>query len=219
MRFSCATFLALAGVAGTDAFLSLAFKQPRLAPLGPILDGGWNNDDFLAALSGNGSSGEPEEEETAEEDEGQGGSRFKDMQRKAQQQESTSSMSRSVENPFLTTPDATPDTTPDTTQPVVGLSMEEQAAMYREMTARAALPDAPQRIAKTNKAGRPEGRNRDADTISNSADLYFAQLKRDSTVRGVARLQGDDETADRVFEDEGIKELDSLLVENPYLKG
>ena len=66
---------------------------------------------------------------------------------------------------------------------------------------------------------RPAGRNRDADSIANTSDLYFAQLKRDSTVRGLARIRGDDETAQAIFEDEGIAQLEDLLHENPYLKG
>jgi hypothetical protein len=75
------------------------------------------------------------------------------------------------------------------------------------------------RTARTDRAGRPVGRNRDADTIANAADLYFAQLKRDSSVRGKARIRGDAEKADQVFADKGIKELEGLMYENPYLKG
>jgi len=105
------------------------------------------------------------------------------------------------------------------------LSVEEQARRFREMMqnggsgAGADVPPPPRRVAQTDRAGRPVGRNRDADTIANTADLYFAQLKRDSTVRGMARLRGDQEEADKVFEDEGIKELEKMVTENPYLKG
>mmetsp|Transcript_15246 Transcript_15246/g.24705 ORF Transcript_15246/g.24705 Transcript_15246/m.24705 type:complete len:679 (-) Transcript_15246:110-2146(-) len=113
------------------------------------------------------------------------------------------------------------------------LSVEEQARMFREMMAQQqggapavntpvvpVAADVPvQRVAKTDRAGRPVGRNRDADTIANTSDLYFAQLKRDSTVRTLARIQGEDEVAEKVFEDEGIKQLDELLQKNPYLKG
>jgi hypothetical protein len=76
-----------------------------------------------------------------------------------------------------------------------------------------------QRVSKTDRAGRPVGRNRDADSIANTSDLYFAQLKRDSTVRTLARIRGEVEIAEKVFEDEGIKQLDDLLQKNPYLKG
>lgn len=103
------------------------------------------------------------------------------------------------------------------------LSVEEQARMFREMMAGnqspASPPPAPARVAKEDRAGRPIGRNPDADKIANTSDLYFAQLKRDSTVRTIGRLRGDDEVSESVFKDEGIKELDSLLLANPYLKG
>merc|ERR1712146_541491 len=77
----------------------------------------------------------------------------------------------------------------------------------------------PQRAARTDRAGRPIGRNRDADTIANTSDLYFAQLKRDSTVRAIGRIRGDKEVSEAVFQDEGIKELDKMLKKNPYLQG
>jgi hypothetical protein len=104
--------------------------------------------------------------------------------------------------------------------------------MFREMMAAQqlggnAIPVAPvttdipqtQRVAKTDRAGRPVGRNRDADMIANTSDLYFAQLKRDSTVRTLARIRGEAEIAEKVFEDEGIEQLNQLLQKNPYLKG
>merc|ERR1712238_459512 len=62
------------------------------------------------------------------------------------------------------------------------------------------------------------GRNRDADMIANSSDLYFAQLKRDSTVRTIGRIRGEKDISEAVFEDEGIEQLQSLVQENPYLK-
>ncbi|KAL3918387.1 MAG: hypothetical protein SGARI_007480 [Bacillariaceae sp.] len=112
------------------------------------------------------------------------------------------------------------------------MSVEEQARMFREMMAQqqgsaetpASPPPpqpaaAPQRTSKTDRAGRPVGRNRDADTISNTADLYFAQLKRDSAVRTMARVRGEDDVAEQVFEDEGIKQLEGILKENPHLVG
>ncbi|KAL7557736.1 hypothetical protein ACA910_006213 [Epithemia clementina (nom. ined.)] len=64
--------------------------------------------------------------------------------------------------------------------------------------------------------GRRIGRNRDADAIVNSADVYFAQLKRDSSLRNIARFSGDDEKANAVFSDPSLKEI--KLHVNPYLE-
>ena len=55
------------------------------------------------------------------------------------------------------------------------------------------------------------GNNRDAYEITNPADVYLAQLKRDSTVRTEARKRGDIDTANQVFEDVGVKALNNLL--------
>merc|ERR1712157_625797 len=46
--------------------------------------------------------------------------------------------------------------------------------------------------------GRKIGRNKDADAISNASDVYFAQLKKDSTTRDLARYSGDDTKANDV---------------------
>jgi hypothetical protein len=61
------------------------------------------------------------------------------------------------------------------------------------------------------------GRNRDADAISNTSDLYLAQLKYDSTVRNIARYRGDEAKANAVFQDEGVHKLKDELLKNPYL--
>lgn len=53
--------------------------------------------------------------------------------------------------------------------------------------------------------------NRDAYEISNPADVYFAQLKRDSTVRSLARRAGDLETANTPFADVGVQALKGYL--------
>jgi hypothetical protein len=53
--------------------------------------------------------------------------------------------------------------------------------------------------------------NRDAYEISNPADVYFAQLKRDSTVRSLARRSGDLETANTPFADAGVQALKGFL--------
>lgn len=55
--------------------------------------------------------------------------------------------------------------------------------------------------------------NRDAYEITNPADVYFAQLKRDSTVRTEARKRGDLEAANNPFSDPGVKALNNLLSE------
>jgi hypothetical protein len=53
--------------------------------------------------------------------------------------------------------------------------------------------------------------NKDAYEISNPADVYFAQLKRDSTVRSIARRNGDLETANSPFADVGVQALNGIL--------
>ena len=64
--------------------------------------------------------------------------------------------------------------------------------------------------------GRPVGYNPDAFSISNTADLYFAQLKQDSKVRKLARMRGDTDTANRVFEDETVRRIGDSWRPNPY---
>lgn len=66
----------------------------------------------------------------------------------------------------------------------------------------------------TGYDGRKIGRNKDADTISNAADVYFAQLKRDSTSRNLARYSGDERTANAVFHDPSIHDI--TVPVNPY---
>ena len=179
--------------------------------------GSWNNDGFLEALSGGGNQPPDDDNEDEEPRDGdQGGSRLKEIMAKAQQSSIPSERGfRPIENPFLTPPPVSPPIDPEE------LTLEEQARRFRQMMQNGGgeLPPQSRRTARTDRAGRPVGRNRDADTIANAADLYFAQLKRDSSVRGVARMRGEDEKADKVFADEGIKELESLMYENPYLKG
>jgi hypothetical protein len=216
LKFSCATFLGLAGIVGTDAFVAPQFGRTRQTIVGAT--GGSYDDDFLKALSVGGSSNAEEEEEVS--DQGSSSSRFKalkDAAALAQQEREVRPVA--IDNPFLTppVPAIQPPVNPDE------LSVEEQARLFREMTqqqqaAPPPIPAPPQRIAKTDKAGRPQGRNRDADQITNTADVYFAQLKRDSTVRTMARINGEDDTADAVFEDEGIERLSNLLQANPYLQ-
>ena len=53
--------------------------------------------------------------------------------------------------------------------------------------------------------------NKDSYEITGPADIYFAQLKRDSYVRSVARRDGDMEVANNPFADVGVKALTSIL--------
>lgn len=64
--------------------------------------------------------------------------------------------------------------------------------------------------------GRPVGYNPDAFSVSNTADLYFAQLKQDSKVRKLARMRGDTDTANRIFEDETVRRIGDSWRPNPY---
>jgi len=237
LKFSSSTFLALAAVTTTTtttttyAFLAPSNSNTHRRSLLERKVGSWDNDDFLEALSGGNPQQEhppkyqPEEDESRRVDGDQGGSRLKHMMSAMRQQDSSQGGFRPVENPFLT---------PPSTAPAAGgmnpqeMSVEEQARRFREMMMMNVQPQgtfAPQPpqstrpTSRTDRAGRPVGRNRDADTIANSADLYFAQLKRDSSVRGMARIRGDDEAAENVFADSGIKELEGMMYENPYLKG
>eukprot|EP00578_Thalassiosira_sp_NH16_P016919 CAMPEP_0181123046 /NCGR_PEP_ID=MMETSP1071-20121207/25661_1 /TAXON_ID=35127 /ORGANISM="Thalassiosira sp., Strain NH16" /LENGTH=1033 /DNA_ID=CAMNT_0023208103 /DNA_START=49 /DNA_END=3150 /DNA_ORIENTATION=+ len=65
---------------------------------------------------------------------------------------------------------------------------------------------------------RPAGFNPDAFTMSNTADVYFAQLKQDSKVRKIARMTGDVETANRVFADDTVRQIGESWNENPHTK-
>ncbi|KAL9184460.1 hypothetical protein ACHAXT_002546 [Thalassiosira profunda] len=71
---------------------------------------------------------------------------------------------------------------------------------------------------KGTDSPRPEGFNPDAYTMSNTADVYFAQLKRDSKVRKIARMSGDVEASNQVFADSTIKEIGDSWVDNPYTR-
>ncbi len=71
----------------------------------------------------------------------------------------------------------------------------------------------PQNVENLNpKEFLPQGSgNKDAYEISNPADVYLAQLKRDSAVRTEARKKGDIVTANKPFEDVGVKAIGSIL--------
>lgn len=65
--------------------------------------------------------------------------------------------------------------------------------------------------------GKRVGRNRDADTIANTADLYFAQLKLDSKIRKQALMRGDTENFNKAFEDDRVNQLKESLQDNPHI--
>ena len=220
--------------------------------------GTWDNDDFLASLSGKNPqssssssssrslSGKDEQENedlpsdsipgaqlTAEmlskmkqnQDQGEGGKMFKTMMEKAQNRQA-SVEPEGLKNPFVANPFAgiegldPSDVAPRVESPPPALdpnalTVEQQAQLFRAML----QGQAPALMnAKPAKADiRKTGRNQDADAIQNTADVYFAQLKRDSTVRGIARIRGDQDKANAVFQDEKIEELKSLIKENPHL--
>jgi len=137
--------------------------------------------------------------------------------------------------PYQSPPPVAPQT-PPASMPVdpSTLSVEEQARMFREMMAQqqqqqqqqqpgAAYPPAvPQAAPPTPRGptvgvdGRRVGRNRDADAVVTTADVYFAQLKRDSSIRNIYRSSGDEEKANAVFEDPGIEEIKIHV--NPYIE-
>lgn len=147
-----------------------------------------------------------------EEDESPGGSRFKELLDKAQQAEP-----KPAGGPILYSPMV--GISPPTPPSMDSLSVEEQARMFREMMQnQQQQPMMPAPAPQRRTEPRKQGRNRDADTISNTADLYFAQLKRDSTVRTIARYTGDVDKANAVFQDPGVEELNHLIKTNPYLK-
>jgi hypothetical protein len=166
---------------------------------------------------------------TPEEEASQGGKMFRELLKKAQD---GTSLKPPPQPPVV--PQSPVASTPsDTSQ----LSVEQQAALFRQMMQQqqqspppppvapaytsppnySTMPAARQPIGNDVAAdGRRIGRNRDADAIVNSADVYFAQLKRDSTIRNDARLTGDADKANQVFVDPSIREIQ--MHTNPYME-
>ena len=232
MRLSVAFQSALAiGALG----VSHGFVRPTTLVCSPSalhVGKGWDNDSFLDSLSGGNDAISDANEQykaqsqaradriarlgmEADKDESQGGSRFKELLEKAQQTESK----KPAGGPILYNPMV--GISPSTPPSLDSLSVEEQARMFREMMQNQQQQQAPMMPAPSPQRRtepRRQGRNRDADTIANTADLYFAQLKRDSTVRTIARYSGDLEKANAVFQDPEVEELNSLIKTNPYLK-
>ena len=79
-------------------------------------------------------------------------------------------------------------------------------------------PPLPPKTKGGDDGPRPVGYNQDAWTVSNTADLYFAQLKQDSKVRKLARMAGDIEKANQVFVDDSVRKIGESYNENPYTK-
>ena len=88
----------------------------------------------------------------------------------------------------------------------------------------AGVPQQPQPPQQTQQQpqfqdpGRPVGRNKDADQIANTSDMYFAQLKLDSKIRKRAFLSGDYQTSNKVFDDERVQKLPEELQKNPFIR-
>lgn len=221
-------------------------QQQQSQQLHSISDSSWDNDDFLDALSN--PPEEPQgtmpevTPQTDEKDSSQGGSRFQAMMAAAKAAkaagvvpEQRESLGPPPMNPFAGKIPGVDDTTtpannsPTSTTPnLETMSVEDQAAMFRAMMAQGGGAPAPPAAAPTTTSkyqehgkddkGRKVGRNRDADTIANTSDVYFAQLKRDSSVRNMARINGEDDVADQIFEDDGVKQLKEEFKKNPYIQ-
>lgn len=214
-----AAVLALGTInSNSDAFLSVTTKTRTATTTGTgsitiqSMTENSNNDDEAAASEDGGSV------------------RFREMMKAAKQNGSTDAdrqPTKAIVNPFLNHATSTSTQTQPPMNPD-NLSVEDQARMFRAMMAGnqqstpsvdSPLVPSPAKISRTDRAGRPVGRNRDADMIANTSDLYFAQLKRDSTVRTLGRIRGEKDISEGVFEDEGIDELGGLLLQNPHLQG
>ena len=140
-------------------------------------------------------------------------------------------------NPVTTTPmvyDANGNLVPFTPPPPVQQQMQQPPAVQTQQQQTSSssgvkapqfVPNTPSSIepplpakTKSTDSPRPVGYNADAYAISNTADVYFAQLKQDSKVRKIARLQGDLETSEKVFGDTSVREIGDSWNSNPYTK-
>ena len=154
---------------------------------------------------------------TDEEEASGGGQRFQQMMERARQQAATGGQQR--QRQAAASAPMAAHLPPD----AANLPLDEQARLYRELFWRQKNPQVdnyptPQyQVNGIGIDGRKIGRNRDSDMISNSGDVYMAQLKRDSTTRNLARYAGDDAKANAVFHDAGIQDIQGPE-ENPYLK-
>lgn len=158
----------------------------------------------------------------------QGGSRFRALIARAQDNQI---MPQHQQNPLLADEGAiTPASSIMSPEEIANLSIEAQARLYREFfftqqQGKSSQQQNAKSIGSTASNylepgigfdGRKIGRNRDSIALSNTGDVYFAQLKRDSTSRNIARYSGDDARANDVFHDPAIQEMKAPV--NPYLE-
>ena len=157
-----------------------------------------------------------------EEDSGGSGEMFKKMLERAQQ---GSTLKETVQPPPPSPPVTTESATPSLPEGFEKLSVEAQAALFRQLMVtpqKQQWPEAPgprpeaKGQAMVAADGRKIGRNKDADSLVNTSDVYFAQLKLDSAIRNQARREGDAEKADAVFADPTIPEIKLHI--NPYME-
>lgn len=107
---------------------------------------------------------------------------------------------------------------PPPTPPIAGVPSQPQVQQTQGHPMQYSQPqptDAP--VAYAPKPATKKA-NKDAFEISNTADVYFAQLKRDSTVRTEARKAGDLDTANAAFKDEGVQALSNYLSDDLIAK-
>jgi len=91
---------------------------------------------------------------------------------------------------------------PQQSLPVAPVSPSDQSLPEEALSPRDYLPKPPK-----------SGGNVDSYEISNTADVYLAQLKRDTLVRNKARFEGDADTANRPLEEEGVQAIKGVLSE------
>lgn len=158
-----------------------------------------------------------------------GGTRFQEMKKRAE--EAAASGVKRPPPSMAAPPPPAAEVAENNPADLGNLTTEQQAALFRQMMAnQQGVAPAPQQASPPQPVtaarqpfgnavapdGKRIGRNRDADAIVNSADVYFAQLKQDSNVRNSARVKGDESTANAVFEDPSLQEIE--LHVNPYLE-
>lgn len=167
----------------------------------------------------------------------QGGSRFRGLMKRAGEKQSNVRQPDPLQNPLLaaaSSDDTTPPSRIMTPEEIANLSIQEQARLYREffyvqqqnqLNQHSQQQVQPKAIGSTPDNylqagigfdGRKMGRNKEADAVSNAGDVYFAQLKLDSTTRNLARYSGDELKANEIFHDPAIKDISAPV--NPYLQ-
>ena len=163
----------------------------------------------------------------------QGGSRFRELIEKAREKHDQQQQQQQIPLPPL----QIPPSSIMTEEEIANLSIDEQARLYRELFYVHQHNSNDNNNKENQKSigsttdnylengvygfdGKKIGRNRDVETISSEADVYFAKLKRDSTSRNIARYSGDDQTANTILLRDGDPSLfDDITFEtNPYLR-